>query len=184
MYIKKGLHDSPQNGANNLVCCTNESSYEPGPENLDNMFMHLTNYSINKQSEHYVQNVNADEDNFGNKWSIRALRANLKRRGIDTDLLWGRIHEIIIKTLISIETVVVAGSRMFVPHRGNCFELFGFDILVDDTLRPWLLEVNLTPSLACDSPLDLKIKVWKCHDSILIYSVGIDRRFMHTCRIP
>ena len=31
-------------------------------------------------------------------------------------------------------------------------------MLVDDTLKPWLLEVNLSPSLAVDSPLDLNIK--------------------------
>lgn len=37
-------------------------------------------------------------------------------------------------------------------------ELFGFDILIDDTLKPWLLEVNLTPSLGCDSPLDIRLK--------------------------
>jgi hypothetical protein len=42
--------------------------------------------------------------------------------------------------------------------RGNCFELLGFDVLIDSDLKPWLLEVNLSPSLACDSPLDLKIK--------------------------
>lgn len=39
-----------------------------------------------------------------------------------------------------------------------CFELFGFDILLDSELNPWLLEINLTPSLHCDSQLDLKIK--------------------------
>lgn len=25
-------------------------------------------------------------------------------------------------------------------------------------LKPWLLEVNLTPSLGCDSPLDVRVK--------------------------
>jgi tubulin polyglutamylase TTLL5 len=47
---------------------------------------------------------------------------------------------------------------MNVPYRTNCFEVLGFDILLDDALRPWLLEVNLSPSLNTDSPLDLKIK--------------------------
>lgn len=42
--------------------------------------------------------------------------------------------------------------------KNNCFELLGFDILIDQDLKPWLMEVNLSPSLATDSPLDLKIK--------------------------
>lgn len=37
-------------------------------------------------------------------------------------------------------------------------ELYGFDILIDNQLKPWVLEVNLSPSLNMDQPLDLKIK--------------------------
>lgn len=43
-------------------------------------------------------------------------------------------------------------------HRTNCFEILGFDILVDSDLKPWLLEVNLSSSMVCDSPLDMSIK--------------------------
>ena len=31
-------------------------------------------------------------------------------------------------------------------------------MLIDSNLKPWLIEVNLSPSLACDSPIDLEIK--------------------------
>lgn len=47
---------------------------------------------------------------------------------------------------------------MFCPYKNQCFELFGFDILIDSDLKPWLLEVNLSPALSCDSPLDQKVK--------------------------
>jgi len=43
-------------------------------------------------------------------------------------------------------------------HRNNCYELYGFDILIDSKLKPWILEVNVCPSLSSSSPLDRKIK--------------------------
>ena len=43
-------------------------------------------------------------------------------------------------------------------YRSNCFEVFGFDILLDSDLKPWLVEVNLSPSLSPESPLDFTIK--------------------------
>lgn len=38
------------------------------------------------------------------------------------------------------------------------FEIYGFDILVDSKLKPWLMEVNVCPSLSSSSPMDRKIK--------------------------
>jgi tubulin polyglutamylase TTLL6/13 len=37
-------------------------------------------------------------------------------------------------------------------------EILGIDILIDDKLKPWLLEVNHTPSFATDTPIDKVIK--------------------------
>ena len=43
-------------------------------------------------------------------------------------------------------------------HDSRCFEILGFDIILDDALRPTLLEVNHSPSFGIDSPLDRRIK--------------------------
>jgi hypothetical protein len=78
--------------------------------------------------------------------------------GVDHDTIFKKIEDIIMKTIIAGENVINNATEMFVPYSNNCFELLGFDILIDDTYEPWLLEVNLSPSLNCDSPLDHKIK--------------------------
>ena len=62
-------------------------------------------------------------------------------------------------------------------HKNNCFELLGYDVLIDQDLKPWLLEVNLSPSLATESPLDLKIKSQLFIDTMNLICVRkFDRR--------
>lgn len=48
----------------------------------------------------------------------------------------------------------------------KCFELYGFDILLDDALRPWLIEVNFSPSLGGDSTTDQTVKEGLIEDVI------------------
>jgi hypothetical protein len=74
------------------------------------------------------------------------------------DLLWSRIYDVILKSIISGEHYVLSAIKKLQLHSSNCFEVFGYDILIDSELKPWLLEVNLSPSLACESPLDTTIK--------------------------
>ena len=67
-------------------------------------------------------------------------------------------EDVIIKSIVSVEFSVNSACKMFVPHRNNCFEVYGFDILVDSNLKPWLLEVNMSPSLNTESAIDARIK--------------------------
>ena len=68
------------------------------------------------------------------------------------------MKDIIIKTIISAEPFMSDIYLKSPDHRNNCFELYGFDILIDNNFKPWLLEVNVCPSLNSSSPLDNKIK--------------------------
>lgn len=92
----------------------------------------------------------------------------LKQEGRDTTALMAHVEDLIIKTIISAELAIATACKTFVPHRSSCFELYGFDVLIDSTLKPWLLEVNLSPSLACDAPLDLKIKASMISDMFTV----------------
>ena len=124
-----------------------------------NQYTHLTNYSLNKHNAAFQENQDAQCDDQGSKQSLTAFRRKLRQLGHDDNLLFSKIEDIMVKTIVSVEHIVNNATEMFVPYKNsNCFELFGFDILVDQKMTPWLLEVNLTPALSCDSPLDQKVK--------------------------
>ncbi|OMJ67162.1 hypothetical protein SteCoe_35753 [Stentor coeruleus] len=147
------------------------------PVNINNRFSHLTNYSVNKKNEKFIQNKDWRQDNIGHKWSLAALNTELETMGIDTVLLWTKIYDIIIKSIISIEPLVLDSLRNLSVKRNNCFDLFGFDVLIDSNLKPWLLEVNLSPSMATDSPLDLHIKSNLISDTFNLIGVrAFDRK--------
>eukprot|EP01138_Halocafeteria_seosinensis_P008261 gb/GECG01008442.1/.p1 GENE.gb/GECG01008442.1/~~gb/GECG01008442.1/.p1 ORF type:complete len:1016 (+),score=113.35 gb/GECG01008442.1/:1-3048(+) len=168
--------------------------YDDNINNLNDKFMHLTNYSINKHNQDYVigsgtrqskgpssgkgSNTETDEiegDGEGHKWTISALLKRLSSEGFDVDALWCKVEDLVAKTLLSSQERIVQATRRHVPFpHDNCFQLFGFDIMIDDRLKPWLLEVNLSPSLGIDSPLDFRVKSQVISD--LLSLVG--------CRVP
>ena len=52
-----------------------------------------------------------------------------------------------------------------------CFEVLGFDILIDEEFKPWLLEINHSPSFCTDSPLDYIIKKSLILDTLLLLNL-------------
>ena len=78
--------------------------------------------------------------------------------GVDVPTLWNQMKDIIVKTFICVEAQVNGAANMRLFHQSNCFQLFGFDILIDENQRPWVLEVNFSPSLGTESLLDMEIK--------------------------
>jgi len=134
------------------------AKYTTTKKDLKQRFAHLTNWSVNKHSENFIKNEKAEKDGEGSKWSFMALRRYFSQIGIDYDGIFEKIKDIIIKTLISAEPLMLNSLNRSPEHKNNCFELYGYDILLDSDLRPWLMEVNVCPSLNSSSPIDRKIK--------------------------
>ncbi|XP_063309542.1 tubulin polyglutamylase TTLL5-like [Pelobates fuscus] len=147
------------------------NQYKPTEENMKNQYMHLTNTSINKANANYVRSTNPEVENHGSLWSMGALLRHLKELGKDTATLMSKIEELVIKSIISAEGSIASVLQGTLADRRKCFELYGFDVLVDETLKPWLLEVNLMPSLVSDGPLELKIKANLLADTLTLIGV-------------
>nr|XP_009687997.1 PREDICTED: tubulin polyglutamylase TTLL4 isoform X1 [Struthio camelus australis] len=131
--------------------------YSSSMKSLSNKFMHLTNYSVNKKNTEYKSN--SDETACqGHKWALKALWSYLTQKGVNSEAIWEKIKDIVIKTIIASEPYVNSLVKMYVRRPYCCHELFGFDIMLDENLKPWILEVNISPSLHSNSPLDVSIK--------------------------
>ncbi|XP_074822801.1 tubulin polyglutamylase TTLL13 isoform X1 [Natator depressus] len=148
---------------------------EPSSSNLDDICMHLTNYAINKHNENFIR-----DDMMGSKRKLSTLNAWMMDNSYDTTELWEDIEDIIIKTLISAHPVLKHNYRTCFPNHITgcaCFEILGFDILLDRKLKPWLLEVNHSPSFTTDSHLDREVKDTLLCDAInLINLRACDKR--------
>jgi len=143
-----------------LVRFCTEKYEEPTDSNLNTTYMHLTNYSLNKHNSNF--SAGAEEDGGdGSKWSLEALRAHMTGEGHDYSALWGSIGDMAVKTLLSIQPTLAHNYRSVLPPENDgfsCFEVLGLDVMLDHKLKPWLIEVNHSPSFTTDSDLDLQIK--------------------------
>ena len=142
--------------------CTQK--YKPLEKNMGDVRMHLTNYSINKDSEAFVQPEDETNCDNAHKRTITSLMETLESQGVDTESLWRKIGEVCVKTIISVQphlehTYFTCRRTQQVDAGSGCFELLGFDIMMDHKLRPTLLEINHTPSFRTDSPLDYTVKM-------------------------
>lgn len=150
--------------------------YSTQEEHMQDAFRHLTNYSVNKNSNTFVENSDMRADNVGHKWSLSALNKHLRCVGVDVNLMWVRIMDLIVKTLLSVEPAISSRTKQLTGNRENCFELYGFDVLVDSDLKPWLLEVNLSPSMQAESPLDWQIKSSLLADTFNLVGIHSNER--------
>jgi hypothetical protein len=141
-------------------------------------YVHLTNSSIQDKrkasaSSYAHNNMKPPRDPIdgGSKLSLAYLKILLQKAGINWSKLWKSIQAVVVKSLACVEDHIDSSV--------SSFELFGYDVLIDTDLKPWIIEVNASPALACGTPLDHTIKPVLIKDVIqLVNPLPYDRQDM------
>ncbi|KAM7150340.1 LOW QUALITY PROTEIN: putative tubulin polyglutamylase TTLL9 [Macrochelys suwanniensis] len=117
--------------------------------------VHLTNVAVQKTAPDY-------DPEKGCKWMIQRFRQYMTaKHGAEVvETLFAEMDNIFIKSLQSVQKVIISDK--------HCFELYGYDILIDQDLKPWLLEVNASPSLTASSQEDYELKCRLLKDTLHI----------------
>lgn len=171
--------------------------YSNDPSQLTKKFIHLTNFSVNKKSAKFVKNADQgarkaaanggadnsdgeDGDAQSSKWDFKQLSRAYEKQGLSFPHVLANFKDLIIKTLISVEPHIVSSLMKNPTNRVNCFEIYGFDIMVDANMKPWVLEVNVLPSLSSSSPFDKRIKTMLVCDALTCIGLrGYDKTKFH-----
>lgn len=119
--------------------------YTMDTSELENPMVHLTNVAVQKKASGY----NA---RHGGKWPLKSLRLFLEQtRGREaTQKLFDAIDFIVVHSLRACQNVIMNDK--------HCFECYGFDIIIDSNLKPWLIEINASPSLTASTRADRIMK--------------------------
>ncbi|ABI55594.1 PqqD family peptide modification chaperone [Alkalilimnicola ehrlichii MLHE-1] len=116
-------------------------------EDADNPYVHLTNPDVNA--------LNEAADDPVVFVDLQRYRHWLREQGHDDEALFDRLRDIVALTTIAARENLRAQLQHHGADQAGCYELIGMDCLVDDRIRPWLLECNLSPSLGvCAAPED------------------------------
>lgn len=114
---------------------------------VTNQFRHLVNNSIGKTSSKFHEPFMVELTGHvvnGYMWSLENFKVWLKKlTGEDKweTSLRTEIQNIVIDAILCAQEDILPGSQ-------RAFEIYGFDIMMDQRLKPWLIEINSSP--ACD----------------------------------
>ncbi|KAJ3044502.1 putative tubulin polyglutamylase ttll9 [Rhizophlyctis rosea] len=145
----------------NGFCRFSSTQFSMQSKDIGNMYIHATNVSIQKTAPNYTPTR-------GCKWLLRNLKQHLcSKHGQDAvDGLFTEMEALVVRSLMSVQKVMINDK--------HCFEVYGYDILIDKNLKPWLLEVNASPSLTAETQFDYDLKHQVLQDTFDV--VDLERR--------
>ena len=143
--------------------------YNTDMGDIDNPFIHLTNVAIQKHDDQYNQR-------HGGKWHINNLRLYVEATyGLEaSNRLFHSMDQLIINSLKAVQNVMI--------NDRHCFECYGYDVLIDADLKPWLVEINSSPSLSATTDSDRILKSSLLKDMYNIVAAGVPATVAENCK--
>ena len=127
---------------------TSSSTFSIDKNNESSSFVHLTNYCMQKHSSSVGKYEDGntlcynDLQNYINDNIAETTSSN--KIDINTQIM-NKIKSMIVDTILAGKSLGMGDNSN--DEKRKSFELFGYDFMVDDDLRPWLIEVNTNPYL-------------------------------------
>ena len=94
----------------------------------------------NKKKFIYPKNITNIEDSH--LWNLEALKNYLLKNGINYDKIYEEVKDIFIKMIFSVRKKIIKNIKQYKLANSNFYHLIGFDIILDENLKPYLLEAN------------------------------------------
>ena len=150
-----------------LKACSDEFNIDS-----DDLFIHLTNYSVQKHNKNFSKTEIGNEISFNDfQKEINESKKGNEGKNNKIDFKKDIFPEII--KIIALTANSVKG-KINLTNRSNCFEIFGYDFILDINYRPFLLEINTNPGYEESSPL-IKMLVPRMIDDAL--KLTVDKEF-------
>jgi hypothetical protein len=130
--------------------------------------VHLCNYSIQKNYKNDSERSNElpEENMWSNDEFIEKFLSRNSQADAWETIIYPGMKNAIISSMLSTQDII--------EQRKNTFELYGADFMIGDDLKPWLIEINCSPTMARST----EITTYLC-DNVLedICKVIIDKKY-------
>jgi hypothetical protein len=124
--------------------------------------------------ESNITSFNLDQSIYEkNPQTFDELRAYLKTKGYDPEKLFEKSTEHLVNSIIASEDKLCKLKNIY---DNTSFQLFGVDIIFDNELHPYLLEMNKGPDMSPKNDVDTDIKYRVLHDIFTSDTINVIER--------
>jgi len=134
------------------------ANQEYDPNNINNLEAHLTSLNLDTEIYNHLPETFTELQNYLGQ--------------LEYNYIWKKINYKVKKIFFAIQKEKAICQDI----KGNLnFQLFGMDVMLDDTMEPWILEFNKGPDMSYKTQKDEKLKKNLYQDLFCLVDLVVDK---------